>query len=118
MVRPNSLMVIDTVMWFREVPDWDAVEQVVRERGGVAWLETAPRGDGVSRLVKTDRPFVADLGQTVLIIRNMLPTDEFDQSVFDVPVAGAEEDTLGPYYPRLSYTSSDGFEEEFGCQAQ
>ncbi len=32
MDRPNSLMVIDTVMWFREVPDWDAVEQVIQER--------------------------------------------------------------------------------------
>jgi diacylglycerol O-acyltransferase len=32
MDRPNSLMVIDTVMWFREVPDWDAVEAIVQER--------------------------------------------------------------------------------------
>lgn len=32
MDRPNSLMVIDTVMWFFEVPDWDAVEAVVEER--------------------------------------------------------------------------------------
>ncbi len=32
MDRPNSLMVIDTVMWFAEVPDWDAVEAVVQER--------------------------------------------------------------------------------------
>jgi len=32
MDRPNSLMVIDTVMWFRAVPDWAKVEQVVQER--------------------------------------------------------------------------------------
>jgi WS/DGAT/MGAT family acyltransferase len=32
MDRPNSLMVIDTVMWFREVPDWDKVRAVVDER--------------------------------------------------------------------------------------
>lgn len=32
MDRPNSLMVIDTVMWFRAVPDWDAVEKVVQQR--------------------------------------------------------------------------------------
>jgi diacylglycerol O-acyltransferase / wax synthase len=32
MDRPNSLMVIDTVMWFAEVPDWDKVESVVAER--------------------------------------------------------------------------------------
>jgi diacylglycerol O-acyltransferase / wax synthase len=32
MDRPNSLMVIDTVMWFREVPDWHKVRAVVDER--------------------------------------------------------------------------------------
>jgi diacylglycerol O-acyltransferase len=32
MDRPNNLMVIDTVVRFREVPDWDAVTEVVRER--------------------------------------------------------------------------------------
>ncbi len=32
MDRPNNLMVIDTVMWFREVPDWDEVEGVIRDR--------------------------------------------------------------------------------------
>jgi hypothetical protein len=32
MDRPNSLMVIDTVMWFRAVPDWDEVEAVVQQR--------------------------------------------------------------------------------------
>ena len=85
---------------------------------GVAWMSTAPQGDGISRLVKTDRPFITDRGQTILVIRHMLPSDGFDQSVFDVPVAGAEEDTLGPYYPRLSYTSVEGFEDEFGCQPQ
>ena len=32
MDRPNSLMVIDTVMWFREVPDWSKVRAIVDER--------------------------------------------------------------------------------------
>jgi diacylglycerol O-acyltransferase len=32
MDRPNNLMVIDTVVRFREVPDWDAVADIVRER--------------------------------------------------------------------------------------
>jgi diacylglycerol O-acyltransferase len=32
MDRPNSLMVIDTVMWFREVPDWDKVDEIIDER--------------------------------------------------------------------------------------
>jgi len=32
MDRPNSLMVIDTIMWFRQPLDWDAVEAVVQER--------------------------------------------------------------------------------------
>ena len=32
MDRPNNLMVIDTVMWFRSVPGWGAVEDVLQER--------------------------------------------------------------------------------------
>jgi diacylglycerol O-acyltransferase len=32
MDRPNSLMVIDSVMWFREVPDWNKVDDVIAER--------------------------------------------------------------------------------------
>lgn len=32
MDRPNNLMVIDTVMWFREVPDWDEVEGLIQDR--------------------------------------------------------------------------------------
>lgn len=32
MDRPNNLMVIDSVMWFRQRPDWDAVQAVVEER--------------------------------------------------------------------------------------
>ena len=33
MDRPNSLMVIDAVMWFQKAaPDWDAVDAVVQER--------------------------------------------------------------------------------------
>jgi diacylglycerol O-acyltransferase len=32
MDRPNNLMVVDVLLWFRSEPDWDAVEQVVDER--------------------------------------------------------------------------------------
>lgn len=32
MDRPNNLMVIDTVMWFRSVPDWELVTATVQER--------------------------------------------------------------------------------------
>lgn len=32
MDRPNNLMVIDTVMWFRTVPDWSEVEKVIATR--------------------------------------------------------------------------------------
>ncbi len=32
MDRPNNLMVIDSLMWFRSELDWDAVKQVVSER--------------------------------------------------------------------------------------
>lgn len=32
MDRPNNLMIIDSLMWLRDQPDWDAVKQVVDER--------------------------------------------------------------------------------------
>ena len=32
MDRPNSLMVIDTMIWMRSVPDWDKLDEVVAER--------------------------------------------------------------------------------------
>ncbi len=32
MDRPNNLMVIDSVLWFRAQPDWDAVREVINER--------------------------------------------------------------------------------------
>ncbi len=32
MDRPNNLMIIDSLLWFREAPDWDAVAAVIDER--------------------------------------------------------------------------------------
>jgi diacylglycerol O-acyltransferase len=32
MDRPNNLMIIDSVLWFHESPDWDAVRAVIEER--------------------------------------------------------------------------------------
>lgn len=32
MDRPNNLMIIDSVLWFRSSPDWDAVRDVLQER--------------------------------------------------------------------------------------
>ncbi|MCU0279153.1 MAG: WS/DGAT domain-containing protein [Candidatus Nanopelagicales bacterium] len=32
MDRPNNLMIIDSILWFRQTPDWDAVVEVIDER--------------------------------------------------------------------------------------
>ncbi len=32
MDRPNNLMIIDSVLWFDESPDWDAIRAVIEER--------------------------------------------------------------------------------------
>lgn len=32
MDRPNNLMIIDSIMWLKGQPDWDAVKQIVAER--------------------------------------------------------------------------------------
>ena len=38
MDRPNNLMIIDSVLWFTEQPDWDAVKAVIDEMVGQARL--------------------------------------------------------------------------------
>ena len=84
MDRPNSLMVIDTIMWFRgDVPDWDKVDEVVQERlvdrypvfhrrpvrDGSAWYwEDDPTFDlarQVSRVTLADPGTLAELQEFV-----------------------------------------------------
>ncbi|MEK6277903.1 MAG: hypothetical protein AABM29_07820 [Actinomycetota bacterium] len=72
-------------------------------RCGVAWLRWPQRGDGAGR------PDFA-----TLIVRNMLPAPGFTEAIQNVRKLGTEQEVMGPYLPRASYTGKDTFEAT-GC---
>jgi hypothetical protein len=74
-------------------------------RCGVSWLDWGERGDGAGN---PDYGFV--------IMRNMLVSPDFTQAIQNVPRPGAEEQTMGPFFPRSAYTTKDAFESR-GCTA-
>ena len=69
---------------------------------GVAWLDWGP-GDGVSR----------DTAGT-LLLRHLLPSDDFDAAIQRVEAPGDEADVLGPFLPTGTYVTPDQFAER-GC---
>jgi hypothetical protein len=70
---------------------------------GVAWLRWPQGGDGAGR------PDFA-----TLIVRNMLPAPGFAEAIQNVTKLGTEQQVMGPYFPRASYSSRSGFEAR-GC---
>jgi hypothetical protein len=72
-------------------------------RCGVSWLDWGENGDGAGN---------PDYG--VLIMRNMLVSPDFGQAIQRVPRPGAEAATMGPYFPRSSYSTKEAFEAR-GC---
>ncbi|MHB8690345.1 MAG: hypothetical protein ACYDHH_03795 [Solirubrobacteraceae bacterium] len=63
---------------------------------GVAWLPTGPPG------------------QTLVIMRNMLPADSFAQAIQRV-TPGQEQATMGAYYPSGRYYQTTAQFEKLGC---
>ncbi|HEX2087814.1 MAG TPA: hypothetical protein VHF89_19165 [Solirubrobacteraceae bacterium] len=74
-----------------------------RPECGVAWLDWGERGDGAGR---------PDYG--LLIMRNMLVDPDFAEAIQRVPRPGAEQATMGPYFPSTRYASRTEFEAR-GC---
>lgn len=71
---------------------------------GVAWLDWGP-GDGVSR---------AEAG--TLLLRNMLPADDFDAAIQRVEAPGDEAEVLGDHLPTGTYVTPGQFADR-GCPA-
>ncbi|MBK5231984.1 MAG: hypothetical protein JJE13_03245 [Thermoleophilia bacterium] len=69
----------------------------------VAWLPADPEGDGAGR---------TDVG--LLLTRNVLPSQSFHKSIFDVSSPFNAEESMGDYYPKGDYTSKKAFESH-GC---
>ncbi|MFJ4675518.1 hypothetical protein [Kitasatospora sp. NPDC088783] len=66
---------------------------------GVNWLSLSPRGDGAGHL-----------DNSMLILRNMLPSAAFGHAVQDTRVPGDERAVMGPYLPTAAYTTTAAFE--------
>ncbi|WP_372348532.1 hypothetical protein [Streptomyces sp. KL116D] len=66
---------------------------------GVNWLTLSPRGDGAGHL-----------DDTMLLIRNMLPSAGFHHAAQDTEVPGDEASVMGPYLPTGRYTTTEAFE--------
>lgn len=71
---------------------------------GVAWLDWGP-GDGVSR---------AEAG--TLLLRNMLPADDFAAAIQRIEAPGEEAEVLGDHLPTGTYVAPDAFADR-GCPA-
>ncbi len=71
---------------------------------GVGFIPWPSQGDGDG-----------NLNDGLLIVRNMLPSPTFQQSIQDATAADLQTQ-LGPYYPQGSYTTTAGF-QALGCPA-
>jgi hypothetical protein len=79
---------------------------------GVGYLPWPDNGDGFSFIEgRTD-----DRNSAMLILRNMLPEDHFDEAVQNTSVAGDEAQVMGEYLPRATYMSRAEF-EGLGCDS-
>ncbi|RKE23640.1 hypothetical protein [Streptomyces sp. TLI_171] len=66
---------------------------------GVNWLSLSPEGDGAGHL-----------DNSMLVLRNMLPSPAFGHAVQNTRVPGDERAVMGPYLPTGAYTTTESFE--------
>lgn len=71
---------------------------------GVGWLPMADDGDGA-----------IDEDVTVIQIRNMLASPDFEHAIQNVNEIGKEKEVMGPYLPVSFYTTTGAFEIIFPC---
>ena len=77
---------------------------------GVGYLPWPDKGDGFSFSEgRSDDP-----NSAFLLLRNMLPADDFEEAIQNTSVAGDEAEVMGEYLPRASYMSRAEF-EGLGC---
>jgi hypothetical protein len=74
-----------------------------RRMCGVGFLAWPERGDGAG-----------NVNHSLLLLRNMLPAEDFDRAVQDTETPGDEREVMGSFLPRGSYTTKEAFERS-GC---
>ena len=72
---------------------------------GHAWINWGRHGDDAGRS-----------GLTTLVLRNILPLNNFDSALQSVCEAGTEQEVMGEYFPVIEYfEDAADFEQSVGC---
>lgn len=74
---------------------------------GVVWLPMADNGDGA-----------VDPDMTVLQLRHMLGSGQFDQAIQNIRSHGSMAQDMGAYFPRGRYLNTMAFETAIPCQIE
>ncbi|WP_076414248.1 hypothetical protein [Shewanella sp. UCD-KL12] len=78
---------------------------------GYNYLPWTEKGDGFGRMVEGGEN---RLNEALLIVRNMLPKEDFHQAIQNTAVPGDEYAVMGAYLPTTEYMSRTDF-EGLGC---
>ncbi len=82
------------------------------EECGIGFLSWSAKGDGFSIIPER----LDNETDALLIMRNMLPAADFDNTVQNTSTPGDEEDVMGEFFPTVQYFTKDEF-ESLGCDA-
>ena len=82
------------------------------EECGIGFIEWSDQGDGFSIVEGRENHSTDGL----IIVRNMLPTNNFNQAVQNTSTPGDEADVMAEFLPTAQYFTSDEF-EALGCDA-
>lgn len=78
---------------------------------GFNYLPWTEQGDGFARVMKGGEN---RLNEALLIVRNMLPKEDFHQAIQNTSTPGDEYAVMGEYLPTTEYMSTEEF-ESLGC---
>ncbi|MHC4180393.1 MAG: hypothetical protein ACYSWU_23060, partial [Planctomycetota bacterium] len=73
------------------------------DENGVAWVDWGHRGEGIDDELNRD-------GFGLLLFRFMHTNPEWKHDPQKILEPGMEEEVMGPYFPRMSYTTKEAFE--------
>ncbi len=79
---------------------------------GHNYLPWTEQGDGFGRVIEGGE---SRLNEALLIVRNMLPKEDFSQAIQNTSTPGDEYAVMGDYLPTTEYMSTEEF-ESLGCK--
>ena len=84
----------------------------VRDECGIGFLAWSEQDDGLSIV----DGLANHENDTLIIMRNMLPSEGFNQAIQNTAIPGDDSGILGDFMPRVQYFSKQEF-EALGCDA-